>query len=296
MIIVKMMGGLGNQMFQYAFGQALQNEIVLYDIDTIYNDEEYLGIKRKYILDSFNTNVESILANKIKLLDGRKSILRRIVNKLSINPNKIKAKLIIEKSPAVFDPELLQVSSKHVYYEGYFQTEKYFIGIRTQILQDFTLKNALDIQNQEMLDEILSTNAISLHIRRGDYLNLDVIICSLEYYKSAIAKIVSEVENPHFFLFSDDPDWVKENLKLDYPCTFVNFNSEEEKAYCDIWLMKHCKHNIIANSSFSWWGAWLNENENKIIIAPKPWWFRQSDSSSFGDIVPDSWICINPDS
>ncbi len=144
-------------------------------------------------------------------------------------------------------------------------------------------------ENQSMLDKIKSLNAISLHVRRGDYVNLTHIhgLCDLNYYKRTIDYIASRVQNPHFFVFSDDIPWVRENLKIEYPFDVVDIN-DGKTAFCDIWLMKHCQHNIIANSSFSYWGAWLNENPDKFVVAPQIWFVENNDS--FKDIVPKGWI------
>ena len=146
-----------------------------------------------------------------------------------------------------------------------------------------------DEENQLILDKILETNSVSLHIRRGDYVSLDYVnkihgVCALDYYKRAIEYITKRVNPPHFFLFSDDIDWVVENLKMEHPFTVVDIN--KGKGWLDMNLMKQCKHNIIANSSFSWWGAWLNENPQKIIIAPEKWTARKQKC----DIVPLGWV------
>ena len=141
-----------------------------------------------------------------------------------------------------------------------------------------------------MLDNILKTTSISLHIRRGDYLTPENAethcLCSPSYYQNAIQYIVQRVENPHFFIFSDDITWVFDNFKMPYPYTIVNVN-DSYTGYYDLELMRNCKHNIIANSTFSWWGAWLNENPNKIVIAPQRWFMNQEEEI---DIIPSSWV------
>ena len=178
---------------------------------------------------------------------------------------------------------------KNIYFEGYFQTEKYFKIFRKELLKDFSLKTELNDKNKKMLEQIKSTNAISLHVRHGDYLNLQnhFKICSLDYYKNAINLIIQKVENPHFYIFSDDIDWVRKNFNLNHHITIVDINSSNE-GYFDLELMKNCKHNITANSSFSWWGAWLNENPDKIVITPKTW-FVNGDEERI-DRIPEDWI------
>ena len=142
-----------------------------------------------------------------------------------------------------------------------------------------------------MLAQIDKVNAVSLHVRRGDYLlakNMSVLgVCGLDYYKKAIEYVAKNVKNPYFFLFSDDIPWVEENLKINYPYEIVDINNGKNSFY-DLWLMKNCKHNIIANSSFSWWGAWLNENPNKIVVAPKKW----MNTIKKVEVCPKDWIRI----
>lgn len=156
------------------------------------------------------------------------------------------------------------------------------------------MKYKSDVTNEQVAQNILSVNAVSLHVRRGDYVsNLTINqfhgTCSLEYYNQAIAQIAKKVETPHFFVFSDDPEWVKSNLKIDYSITIVDHNNAD-KNYEDIRLMSLCKHHIIANSSFSWWGAWLCRNPNKIVIAPLKWFNDKSINTT--DLIPDGWIKI----
>lgn len=140
--------------------------------------------------------------------------------------------------------------------------------------------------------EIKNSNSVSLHIRRGDYVALSKskkghALCPISYYKKAIENIAQKIHNPRFFIFSDDIQWVKENLAIKYNAEYIDFNRDYPER--DIILMKHCKHNIIANSSFSWWGAWLNENPNKIVIAPKRW---MNNLESSDDLIEPNWIKI----
>ena len=142
---------------------------------------------------------------------------------------------------------------------------------------------------QKILDLIHETNSVSLHVRRGDYVKLQHIhgLCDLDYYAHAIRFITEHLTNPHFFIFSDDIQWVTNNLKIGFSHTFVDINHGHDSAW-DMWLMANCKHNIIANSSFSWWGAWLNQNPNKIVVAPAQW-FADGQQT---DIISDDWTKI----
>lgn len=176
------------------------------------------------------------------------------------------------------------------YLSGYWQSEKYFHEFGSQIRDDFSFPRVVDQTNAALTQRIADANAISLHVRRGDYAsdpkNTSVYhLCSLEYYRSAIQHLASRVDKPHFFIFSDDIAWVKENLLLAFAHTWVANNSGRE-SFNDMRLMSQCKHHIIANSSFSWWGAWLNPHPEKIVVAPKRWFANSTNSV---DLVPSGW-------
>ncbi len=181
----------------------------------------------------------------------------------------------------------------NAYLFGYWQSEKYFADCTEEIRQAFTFKPSLLRENSNIADQILNVNAISLHVRRGDYVsdlkNIFIGVCTLDYYQNAIAYIKSIVDSPVFYIFSDDIDWVKTHLVVDSPTVFVRHNQGTE-SYNDMRLMSLCQHHIIANSSFSWWGAWLNTNPYKIVIAPRRWF--ASDHFDTSDLLPSSWIKI----
>lgn len=284
MNIVKIMGGLGNQMFQYAFGRS-HGEQCSYDLSWFANiaatPEENVTF-RKYALDSFALSLKAASADDCDKLK-QKSFLPKIIRKM-IGARKYPR--FIQEKDSSFDAGLLK-KRKNAYYEGYFQCEKYFLSIREQLLKEFALALPLNEANQYMLQQIQNSNAVSLHVRRGDYVKFQASfgLCSVDYYVNAMKAISSKVITPHFFVFSDDIEWVKSNLPIPYVHTFVDNNSAHE-GHFDIELMKHCKHNIIANSSFSWWGAWLNDNVNKIVVAPKVWFANGRKI----DIIPNQWL------
>lgn len=273
---VRLFGGLGNQMFQYAFGKLINADA--YDIswfETVKKKSK--ATQRDYELSFFKCtpNLTTLKQNKN---------LKKINNFLALLNLKNNHTIIKEKPKNIYNPKLLK--EKRGVFKGYFQCAPYCESIRSQLLSDFVPKEKPNNENQKILDKISSTNSVSLHVRRGDYLHLQHIhpLCDLNYYQKAIDFIASKVSEPHFFLFSDDIDWVKENLKIDFPYTIININQGKQSPW-DIWLMKNCHHNIIANSSFSWWGAWLNENPNKIVIAPKIWVKNENPT----DILPNEW-------
>ncbi|HJJ31828.1 MAG TPA: alpha-1,2-fucosyltransferase [Methanocorpusculum sp.] len=309
MIIVKLMGGLGNQMFQYALGKALsleRGEEVFYDM-SFYRDDRGMGkfyqnllhlyhhavddksvgpLYRGFSLHHFNVNMREEPA-----LPHVKQYLRVLSNKT----HKRVPGLSELTDYAVFDelylsqkheklPEYQDIRSKNIYLCGYWQSERYFSRITDEIRHDFQITTPQSDANKSWSEIIQNSNSVSLHVRRTDYLSLGWAL-DAEYYHRAVEYISKYVENPVFFIFSDDIEWVKNNLEIPYDVYYVNQNGQDE-AYEDMRLMSQCKHNIIANSSFSWWGAWLNQNPDKIVAAPEKW----TDGTNLIEIVPERWV------
>lgn len=296
MICIQLMGGLGNQMFQYACGKALsqkyQTELVL-DISRLHDKKNVVKItNRSYGLNIFQLNVKE--ANK-RDLKKTKPIIYKILNVLSIKLgfSGIQfSKYFIENKNS-YNSAILKVS-KDCFLSGYWQSPYYFESIESLIREEFKFKNILDDnENMERFNFIINSCSVSLHIRRTDLVNNKNHnihgTCSIEYYNNAIEYISKRLVTPHFVIFSDDIEWAKDNLKLNFPCTYISGNNGN-KSYIDMQLMSNCKHNIIANSSFSWWGAWLNENHNKIVIAPKKWFSVNILNEQTIDLIPVKWI------
>jgi hypothetical protein len=289
MVITNILGGLGNQMFQYAAGKALAartNQTLKLDITSF---EEYK--LRNFDLDCFNINYE--VATTLELAAYKKnrySILSRFLNKL-FPKNFFSNKKIYREPFYHFDPEFFKIRNS-VYLFGYWQTEKYFLDIKSEILKDFLLRSPISQSAQNVEADIIKANAVSLHVRRGDYVsNPDANsfhgTCSLDYYKKAVDLISESHASARFFIFSDDIEWCKKHFD------FINnpYYVELDKSAPDceeMYLMSQCKHNIIANSSFSWWGAWLNLNPDKMVVAPIKWFADESINTS--DLIPESWI------
>ena len=222
---------------------------------------------------------------------GRPVLLRNVLKRwfgLQIRSPK---SYLRERSPA-FDPNILSLSDG-VYLDGFWQSEKYFLDIEAILRKEFSLREPPSFRSLGLAKQITPSNAVSIHIRRGDYLAQDKIafhgVCSLDYYLAAVTIISRRISSPHFFVFSDDHEWAEKNLKLSYPITFAH-DSDNKKPYEDIWAMSLCSHHIIANSSFSWWGAWLSANPDKFVIAPKQWFRLQTMDAK--DIVPERWLRI----
>lgn len=283
MIIVKLIGGMGNQMFQYALGRslAIRNKTDL-KMD-LSGYEQQKGITpRAYGLSVFAIQADVASVNEVDRI--RYSNL--FFAKLGISGKKY----VRERMANIFDSHILDIGDDH-YFEGYWQTERYFKDIRDVLLREFSLKPEYDHLDPSLLRAMADGESVALHVRRGDYVshvgtNQYHGTCSSEYYQSAIRYIADKIGNPSFFVFSDDIEWVKKNIAVDFSVTYVSDGILKD--YEELTLMSKCKHNIIANSSFSWWGAWLNQNPDKIVVAPKKW-FNDPDAAK-NDIVPDSWV------
>lgn len=288
MIVVKLKGGLGNQLFQYAIAKKIS---LRYNVDVVLDITAFENYKlHKYSLDHFDFK-KRIASDRELALFGIKQISN--YDKYYVKLKKyVNTYFVICENQFNFDKNIFAAAKKNTYLEGYFQSEKYFLDIRDILLTDFKIIKPLVDKNLEFANKIFGVNAISLHIRRGDYVtNKDTLnihgICDLLYYKKAIEYISNKIEDPVFFIFSDDIPWVKGNLKTSFKTAYVEHNNADTN-FEDLRLMSLCKHNIIANSSFSWWGAWLNQNPDKIVIAPKKWF--NVDSRNSNDIIPDNWI------
>jgi len=297
MIIVKLKGGLGNQMFQYAAGKALalRNKTEL-KFDLSWFEKQIDNIPRAYELGIFpfkqNFVDTETLRNMFWFMNQVifTKIIRNILSK--ILPYRIQ-KMRVERH-FQFDREVF-LARGNIYLDGYWQSEKYFLDAKKDILCDFTFPLFVDVQNQKVSHMIQNTHSVSVHVRRSDYISLANVsahlggICTLDYYQKALSLILEKVPDAEFFFFSDDIEWVKENLGKELKSYYIDWN-KDMKSYRDIQLMSLCQHNIIANSSFSWWGAWLNQNPNKIVIAPDKW-FNDTNIDT-RDLLPDSWIRI----
>ncbi|PIQ22093.1 MAG: alpha-1,2-fucosyltransferase [Cytophagales bacterium CG18_big_fil_WC_8_21_14_2_50_42_9] len=293
MVIVRLNFGLGNQMFQYAAGKALSlryNRPFKIDLSAFQNQVGAQHHEKECHLNIFKADLT--LATKKEL---------EIVQKYSLNW----VFRLYNRTKKVFgfNGELVYYGNnnnpsrdlenheqgKIIYVAGDFQNEAFFKDYQDVIRDAFYFKDInQDKENYSLGKEIISRESVSIHVRRGDYVNHTIIKpVSLTYYQKAIEKICLMVQEPYFYVFSDDIDWCKKNLNLSASCTFIQHNTGKN-SYKDMYLMSQCKHNIIANSSFSWWGAWLNNNPDKIVIAPNKWMLGRAST----DIVPKTWILI----
>lgn len=287
MIVMNLKGGLGNQLFQYALGRhlaSIHNTTLALDVSSFESDP-----LRNYRLDSFNISA-AVLPPKTN------SFAKRVANKFLSEKNPIyrffhKELPLVRENGFEFQANILQ-SPDNVFLDGYWQTEQYFKPIADVIRQDLTLAQPLSAELKAIEEQIRSSNSIAVHVRRGDYASNPVTtayhgLYPMDWYIKAAQVMEKDLSNAHYFVFSDDHEWVKENLKLDAPCTFIKPSPDGKEAQ-DLYLMSCCKHNITANSSYSWWAAWLNANPNKKVIAPAVWFMGANSNTK--DLVPNNWL------
>ena len=295
MRIVKLMGGLGNQLFQYAAAKniAINNKTtLLVDPITGFHKDPY---NRSFALNNFCISSEIASPQLIKSLIGKNKISRYFQNKIQ-NLCPLIALQDVKERFYHFDEKLANLkTNSNMYLEGYFHSEKYFSSITNEILSEFELKYQADSVNSKYLAHINSSESVSLHVRTYDdakKVSSSQIYgtSSKEYYQKAVDYMQNKLQNPVFFIFADDIDWASKNIVINNSKTeYISYNSAQN-GHEDIRLMKACKHNIIANSSFSWWGAWLNKHADKMIIAPDKW--LDTKKYNFKDVVPVNWIKI----
>ena len=290
MQFIRIAGGLGNQMFQYAFARAYS---LKHKTNVVLDNSLYSSPKlntnltiRNYKLASFPIKLQSTNHTPFwaKQCDTR---LKRKVHDL------IFKKYIIKDKEKGFDESLFNTFFKDIVFDGYFQCPKYFENFRESILLDFKFPENNSESFLKVKKEIQNSHSISLHIRRGDYLkqvNASIHgVLSMDYYSLAISRFKNENNDFVFYIFSDDQEWCKNEFQ---GSEFRFIDPELKLTDIDeMHLMSLCKHNIIANSSFSWWGAWLNQNPHKKVIAPKNW-FANKELNASWDIYPQDWTLI----
>lgn len=279
MIVTRLHGGMGNQLFQYAAGRALALRL-----------ETGLGLDERPLAplgwqparQHFNWQTEPVAA----LPPDRKG-----------NPIGYALWRAFGRSSRFRREKGLGYNlgfagwGNGSYLHGYWQSEQYFADIAGALRADLTIVTQPSPQNADMARQIAASASVSLHVRRGDYLKSGAYaVCSGDYYRAALQRVVDRTGmSPTVFVFSDDPTWARDNLELPFPKVVVDFNGRDTD-YEDLRLMSLCQHNIIANSSFSWWGAWLNANPGKVVIGPTRWFAAKHLQNP--DILPPDWIQI----
>jgi len=288
-IITKLKGGLGNQLFQSAAGLRLaylRKTQLKVELSELKNPNVHTP--RRYEMDSFRFSAEIASPADMAAIAGS---ARGVIRTWFARRFEAKSGFPARERHFHFDPDVMSLPDGSCL-DGYWQSELYFADVRDRVRQEFSFRTQPIGRNAELISEIDSCSAVSLHVRRGDYVtdpsaNAVHGVCTLDYYCKAIDYIKERVPNPVFFLFSDEPEWAKKNLEFCGPSIAVDHNGPESGCE-DLRLMSRCAHHIIANSSFSWWGAWLNPNSNKIVVAPKKWFSDGLRDTS--DLIPVNWV------
>ncbi len=291
-VVIRVKGGLGNQMFQYAAGRAVALRCgvpLKLDLSGFADPTE-----RPYALDAMAIEATPAVAADLAPFGKEEPSARGPWARLL----GVRCRLrrwrgrrdgrLYEERVFHFDPRVRSLSAP-VYLDGYFQSERYFRDVRGAVARELSLRAPLDPANAAMAASIRESDAVSLHVRRGDYVTKVIHgTCSLAYYRAALAHVVERVPGAHFYVFSDEPGWARENLGGLHPMTFVTHNPPERGAW-DMHLMSLCRHHVIANSTFSWWGAWLSTWPDKIVVAPRPW-FASAPWHDTRDLLPVGWV------
>ena len=286
MVVVSLFGGLGNQLFQYAVGRAVafrHKTILKLDVTAF---EVYR--LQAYSLTHFNIREEFAYVGPVARLLGHPT--NRHLRRLRRYFPYFWLHSVNEQQQYKFDPGIFE-KGRNVLLYGFWQSERYLRDISDLLHRELTVRTAADRENSAVAEAIRSVEAVSVHVRRADYVTDNLTLqkhgtCSTDYYRAAIGELTANVRAPHFFVFSDDPGWAQANLAFEDPVTFVTHN-KADRNYEDLRLMTLCQHHIIANSSFSWWGAWLGTNPKRIVIAPRRW--LNDDTVDTSELFPDNW-------
>ncbi len=289
MIVVKLQGGLGNQMFQYSLYRTLELLNKEVKLDVSYYDYSYAhnGIELEKV---FNLKLDTISRSELKYefgignINTNYKLLNKLLRKLILSPSSRKNHY--KEVDHYFKSNISNY--ENAYLDGFWQSELYFKNFKREIVKDFTFlieEEKLGEKNIKLLNQINNSNSVSIHIRGGDYLKHSSLgnVCNERYYNSAIKNLSDKIEKPNYYIFTDDYNYCKSILNIK-DAVYVTWN-KNDNSYLDMFLMSRCKHNIIANSSFSWWGAYLNKNTEKKVVMPNTWF-----NDKYSDITNIDWI------
>jgi hypothetical protein len=286
---MRLQGGLGNQLYQYAVGRAVAQHLgrpLLLDKRTI----EPEAPARHYDLGAFAVQEHFVSRHQAWCTRWVSSMtFSRAFQRVWLPAREYK---MIRESITSYDESIFKRHAGPIILQGYWQSYRYFERCADLIRREFQFKPQADARNQAMMAEMQNTNSVAVHVRRGDYVsnaffNKTMGVCSMEYYQAGASHIAQNVKSPRYYVFTDDPDWAKKNFNLPGEVQVVDHNLGKAD-YEDLRLMSSCRHLIIANSSFSWWAAWLAGYPHKIVVAPKQWF--QSETWADVDRVPAAWV------
>lgn len=288
-MIIRITGGIGNQMFQYAlklkFDCLLQHQN---KIDTRFYEKK--DVHNGYELDAVFGIDANRYKGKIHSIADKYSFFYKVCFKLGVQF--LKQGNVFTEIRTGFSNRIFEQDVDYCYLDGYWQSEDYFKDIELDIRNVFRFPEFTEQENIELMNKISGKNSVSLHVRRGDYVDVPryVALGKTQYYQNAVDYIKERVDNPIFVILSDDILWCKQNLNLPENIIYVDWN-HGTRSYRDMQIMSRCKHNIIANSSFSWWGAWLNSNLDKIVVSPERFFNGKMEDDSH--IIPKEWVKLS---
>lgn len=294
MIYINLRGGLGNQLFQYASARSFtiaSNEKLCLDLSGITNKTHNI-----YALDKFNICAETVSECPIwqkKVSKVFLSISYRIGKKFGFDKS-YKFDVALSYILNLFGiynidngyMKFRRSITKNKYINGYLQSDKYFEAYSEIIREELSLKEGLSVKTFQLSNTMKSQNSVCVHIRRGDFVNIGGIVCTNEYYAGAVEYLAQKLETPQFYIFSNDIPWVRENISFPLEVNFIDGNNP---SYEEVILMSSCNNFVISNSTFSWWGQFLSENREKIVIAPDRWFVDGQRE----DIYQDNWIIMD---
>ena len=297
MVTVFLRGGLGNQMFQYAAGLALAkkrgDELRL---DTVFLSDRFP--RRYFTFRTFDLEDVFMIEPRLTPLSRLASAVRIPgfwlgIDLLEMNLGKGMGTVNIayQNEREGFEGNIFPTAKNIVLY-GRWESERYFADAKSDVRDAFQFRHALSGEAERIRTMVRSSNSVSVHIRRNDFLGKEreggkAVNVGKIYYDSAFEHLASRVKDPHYFVFSDDVEWCKKNISLP-SVVYLDSATAGPKASFHLALMSQCKHNVIANSTFSWWGAWLNQNPEKIVVAPRHW--PQLSEKAGRDVVPRGWV------
>ena len=295
--IVKLQGGLGNQMFQYAAGRSLSLRLgTPLKLDRSRMDHPVPGSTPwRYALGAMHIGEDFADTREVEELSGQERTgLRKLVHRVrratGLSPPRA---TVLRDRDFRFLPEFHEVSGD-VYLDGYWQSEKYFLGISETVRREFSLRRPLEGVDREFGEAIGRDDSVSIHVRRGDYVSNPEAnrfhgLCGAGYYRRCMAIVSEKVGAPRFVVFTDDPAWARGNMDVPRGTAFVDWDQPRDGSV-DLELMRRCRHHILANSSFSWWGAWLGSRQGSLVLAPARWFYDPSMDTA--DLLPDSWVRV----
>jgi len=284
-IITRLSGGLGNQMSQYAAGLRLavvHQTQLKFDVTLL--DARSSATARTFELDRFSISAQRATPEETEALLAKRPVVARISRWLD-------RRAAARERHFHYDPAVARLPDQTCL-EGHWQSHRYFADAAERVRQEFSFRSAPSKRNAEFAREIEAGAAVSLHVRRGDYATDAATrayhgLCPIDYYRRAAAYVAQRVRDPLFVVFSDDPEWTMANLDLGHDTLVADHNGPQDGAE-DLRLMMLCRHHILANSTFSWWGAWLNPSPDKIVIAPERWFMDRARDTR--DLLPAGWL------